>query len=98
MVIKAVADYVRNIQDVTGLEAIAKDIFKHSQVRLSKALLPSVCQLLKVYNFRDLESQIAKPRTHLLATWHIFVREGNILKKKKKGEKMFNPHYMRSQF
>ncbi|XP_041080454.1 constitutive coactivator of PPAR-gamma-like protein 1 isoform X1 [Polyodon spathula] len=33
VVIKAVADYVRNIQDVTGLEAIAKDIFKHSQSR-----------------------------------------------------------------
>ncbi|TMS18881.1 constitutive coactivator of PPAR-gamma-like protein 1 homolog isoform X1 [Larimichthys crocea] len=31
VVIKAVADYVRNIPDVTDLEAIAKDIFKHSQ-------------------------------------------------------------------
>ncbi|XP_066553864.1 constitutive coactivator of PPAR-gamma-like protein 1 isoform X1 [Amia ocellicauda] len=33
VVIKAVADYVRNIQDVNDLEAIAKDIFKHSQSR-----------------------------------------------------------------
>lgn len=32
VVIRAVADYVRNIQDVLDLEAIAKDIFKHSQV------------------------------------------------------------------
>uniref|UniRef100_A0A8P4G009 Family with sequence similarity 120 member A n=1 Tax=Dicentrarchus labrax TaxID=13489 RepID=A0A8P4G009_DICLA len=31
VVIKAVADYVRNILDITDLEAIAKDIFKHSQ-------------------------------------------------------------------
>lgn len=33
VVIRAVADYVRNLQDVHDLEAIAKDIFKHSQVR-----------------------------------------------------------------
>lgn len=32
MVIKAVADYVRNIQDTTDLDAIAKDVFQHSQV------------------------------------------------------------------
>lgn len=32
VVIKAAADYVRNIPDITDLEAIAKDIFKHSQV------------------------------------------------------------------
>ncbi|XP_056129025.1 constitutive coactivator of PPAR-gamma-like protein 1 homolog isoform X2 [Lampris incognitus] len=31
VVIKAVADYVRNIKDINDLEAIAKDIFKHSQ-------------------------------------------------------------------
>ncbi|XP_035517762.1 constitutive coactivator of PPAR-gamma-like protein 1 homolog isoform X1 [Morone saxatilis] len=31
VVIKAVADFVRNIPDITDLEAIAKDIFKHSQ-------------------------------------------------------------------
>ncbi|XP_070701950.1 constitutive coactivator of PPAR-gamma-like protein 1 homolog [Pempheris klunzingeri] len=31
VVIKAVADYVRSIPDITDLEAIAKDIFKHSQ-------------------------------------------------------------------
>ncbi|KAG7229559.1 hypothetical protein INR49_012750, partial [Caranx melampygus] len=31
VVIKAAADYVRNIPDITDLEAIAKDIFKHSQ-------------------------------------------------------------------
>uniref|UniRef100_A0A8C2JZV8 Family with sequence similarity 120A n=1 Tax=Cyprinus carpio TaxID=7962 RepID=A0A8C2JZV8_CYPCA len=33
VVIRAVADYVRNLQDVHDLEAIAKDIFKHSQSR-----------------------------------------------------------------
>ncbi|XP_028680959.1 constitutive coactivator of PPAR-gamma-like protein 1 isoform X1 [Erpetoichthys calabaricus] len=33
VVIKAVSDYVRNIQDVSDLESIAKDIFKHSQSR-----------------------------------------------------------------
>ncbi|XP_015203747.1 constitutive coactivator of PPAR-gamma-like protein 1 [Lepisosteus oculatus] len=33
VVIKAVADYVRNINDVNDLEVIAKDIFKHSQSR-----------------------------------------------------------------
>ncbi|XP_035243683.1 constitutive coactivator of PPAR-gamma-like protein 1 [Anguilla anguilla] len=33
VVIKAVADYVRNMQDINDLEAIAKDIFKHSQSR-----------------------------------------------------------------
>lgn len=32
VVIKAVADYVRDIPDIADLEAIAKDIFKHSQV------------------------------------------------------------------
>uniref|UniRef100_A0A671N8K9 Constitutive coactivator of PPAR-gamma-like protein 1 homolog n=1 Tax=Sinocyclocheilus anshuiensis TaxID=1608454 RepID=A0A671N8K9_9TELE len=32
VVIRAVADYVRNLQDIHDLEAIAKDIFKHSQV------------------------------------------------------------------
>uniref|UniRef100_A0AAQ6AF10 Family with sequence similarity 120A n=1 Tax=Amphiprion ocellaris TaxID=80972 RepID=A0AAQ6AF10_AMPOC len=31
VVIKAVADYVRSIPDITNLEAIAKDIFKHSE-------------------------------------------------------------------
>uniref|UniRef100_A0A8D0D420 Family with sequence similarity 120 member A n=1 Tax=Sander lucioperca TaxID=283035 RepID=A0A8D0D420_SANLU len=31
VVIKAVADYVCNIPDITDLEAVAKDIFKHSQ-------------------------------------------------------------------
>ncbi|XP_058487618.1 constitutive coactivator of PPAR-gamma-like protein 1 homolog isoform X1 [Solea solea] len=31
VVIKAAADYVRNIPDITDLEAVAKDIFKHSQ-------------------------------------------------------------------
>lgn len=32
VVIRAVADYVRNLQDVHDLDAITKDIFKHSQV------------------------------------------------------------------
>ncbi|XP_029005792.1 constitutive coactivator of PPAR-gamma-like protein 1 homolog [Betta splendens] len=31
VVIKSVADYVRNIPDITDLESIAKDIFKYSQ-------------------------------------------------------------------
>ncbi|XP_037624192.1 constitutive coactivator of PPAR-gamma-like protein 1 homolog [Sebastes umbrosus] len=45
VVIKAVADYVRNIPDIADLEAVAKDIFKHSQtctddkvVRFKKAV------------------------------------------------------------
>lgn len=42
VVIKAVADYVRNIQDIIDLEAIAKDIFKHSQVMKSTAGFGSV--------------------------------------------------------
>ncbi|KAG8431221.1 hypothetical protein GDO86_019234 [Hymenochirus boettgeri] len=33
VVIKAVADYVRNIQDTGDLDAIAKDVFQHSQSR-----------------------------------------------------------------
>uniref|UniRef100_A0A8D0G8W3 Family with sequence similarity 120 member A n=1 Tax=Sphenodon punctatus TaxID=8508 RepID=A0A8D0G8W3_SPHPU len=33
VVIKAVADYVRNIQDTSDLDAIAKDVFRHSQSR-----------------------------------------------------------------
>ncbi|XP_075431038.1 constitutive coactivator of PPAR-gamma-like protein 1 isoform X2 [Ascaphus truei] len=33
VVIKAVADYVRNIQDTNDLNAIAKDVFQHSQSR-----------------------------------------------------------------
>ncbi|XP_048713969.1 constitutive coactivator of PPAR-gamma-like protein 1 isoform X2 [Caretta caretta] len=33
VVIKAVAEYVRNIQDTTDLDAIAKDVFQHSQSR-----------------------------------------------------------------
>ncbi|XP_076994781.1 constitutive coactivator of PPAR-gamma-like protein 1 isoform X2 [Tamandua tetradactyla] len=33
VVIKAVADYVRSIQDTTDLDAIAKDVFQHSQSR-----------------------------------------------------------------
>lgn len=32
VVIKAVADYVRNIQDPSDLDAVAKDVFQHSQV------------------------------------------------------------------
>lgn len=36
VVIKAVADYVRNIQDTTDLDAIAKDVFQHSQVKYGK--------------------------------------------------------------
>lgn len=34
VVIKAVADYVRNIQDTSDLDAIAKDVFQHSQVEM----------------------------------------------------------------
>lgn len=34
VVIKAVADYVRNIQDTADLDAIAKDVFQHSQVKV----------------------------------------------------------------
>lgn len=33
VVIKAVADYVRNIQDPSDLDAVAKDVFQHSQVQ-----------------------------------------------------------------
>ncbi|OCT58081.1 constitutive coactivator of PPAR-gamma-like protein 1 homolog [Xenopus laevis] len=33
VVIKAVADYVRNIQDTNDLDAIARDVFQHSQSR-----------------------------------------------------------------
>ncbi|KAL7986066.1 hypothetical protein Chor_011232 [Crotalus horridus] len=33
VVIKAVADYVRNIQDTSDLDAIAKDVFHHSQAQ-----------------------------------------------------------------
>ncbi|KAM4721937.1 constitutive coactivator of PPAR-gamma-like protein 1 [Rhinophrynus dorsalis] len=33
VVIKAVADYVRNIQDTNDLDAIANDVFQHSQSR-----------------------------------------------------------------
>ncbi|ERE78526.1 constitutive coactivator of PPAR-gamma-like protein 1 [Cricetulus griseus] len=33
VVIKAVADYVRNIHDTSDLDAIAKDVFQHSQSR-----------------------------------------------------------------
>lgn len=33
VVIKAVADYVRNIQDTSDLDAIAKDVFQYSQVK-----------------------------------------------------------------
>ncbi|KAF7249853.1 Constitutive coactivator of PPAR-gamma-like protein 1, partial [Varanus komodoensis] len=33
VVIKAVADYVRNIQDTSDLDAIAKDVFQHSQAQ-----------------------------------------------------------------
>lgn len=32
VVIRAVADYVRNLQNITDLDAVARDIFKHSQV------------------------------------------------------------------
>ncbi|XP_051957708.1 constitutive coactivator of PPAR-gamma-like protein 1 homolog isoform X2 [Xyrauchen texanus] len=39
VVIRAVADYVRNIQDVNDLEAIAKDIFKLSQSRADDKLV-----------------------------------------------------------
>uniref|UniRef100_A0A6Q2YBE2 Family with sequence similarity 120A n=1 Tax=Esox lucius TaxID=8010 RepID=A0A6Q2YBE2_ESOLU len=34
VVIKAVADYVRNMKDFSDLEAIANDIFRHSQVNV----------------------------------------------------------------
>ncbi|XP_052424331.1 constitutive coactivator of PPAR-gamma-like protein 1 homolog isoform X1 [Carassius gibelio] len=39
VVIRAVADYVRNLQDVHDLEAIAKDIFKHSQSRTDEKVV-----------------------------------------------------------
>lgn len=39
--IRAVAEYVRNLQDVNDLEAIAKDIFKLSQVSLPVCLVSS---------------------------------------------------------
>lgn len=39
VVIKAVADYVRSMQDISDLEAIAKDIFKHSQSRADDKVL-----------------------------------------------------------
>ncbi|KAI5614503.1 constitutive coactivator of PPAR-gamma-like protein 2, partial [Silurus asotus] len=39
VVIRAVAEYVRNLHDVTDLEAIAKDIFKHSQSRTDDKLV-----------------------------------------------------------
>ncbi|XP_060766499.1 constitutive coactivator of PPAR-gamma-like protein 1 homolog [Neoarius graeffei] len=39
VVIRAVAEYVRNLQDVNNLEAIAKDIFKHSQSRTDDKLV-----------------------------------------------------------
>uniref|UniRef100_A0A8B9GN38 Family with sequence similarity 120A n=1 Tax=Astyanax mexicanus TaxID=7994 RepID=A0A8B9GN38_ASTMX len=38
VVIRAVADYVRNLPDINDLEAIAKDIFKHSQSRTDEKL------------------------------------------------------------
>lgn len=40
VVIKAVADYVRNIQDTSDLDAIAKDVFQHSQVEMQA---PGLC-------------------------------------------------------
>lgn len=42
--IKAVADYVRNIQDTSDLDAIAKDVFQHSQVK-EKQKCMDVCLL-----------------------------------------------------
>ncbi|GAA6100410.1 constitutive coactivator of PPAR-gamma-like protein 1 homolog isoform X1 [Tachysurus ichikawai] len=39
VVIRAVAEYVHNLQDVNDLEAIAKDIFKHSQSRTDDKLV-----------------------------------------------------------
>uniref|UniRef100_A0AAR2LZ68 Family with sequence similarity 120A n=1 Tax=Pygocentrus nattereri TaxID=42514 RepID=A0AAR2LZ68_PYGNA len=39
VVIRAVADYVRNLPDINNLEAIAKDIFKHSQSRTDDKLV-----------------------------------------------------------
>uniref|UniRef100_A0A7N8X0Z6 Family with sequence similarity 120 member A n=1 Tax=Mastacembelus armatus TaxID=205130 RepID=A0A7N8X0Z6_9TELE len=38
VVIKAAADYVRNIPDISDLEAIAKDVFKHSQSCTDKVI------------------------------------------------------------
>ncbi|XP_050930617.1 constitutive coactivator of PPAR-gamma-like protein 1 homolog isoform X2 [Lates calcarifer] len=38
VVIKAAADYVRNIPDITDLESIAKDIFKHSSCTDDKVI------------------------------------------------------------
>lgn len=54
VVIRAVADYVRNLQDVHDLEVIAKDIFKHSQSRTDD----------KVFRFKkavDYYSTASKP-------------------------------------
>ncbi|KAI4878338.1 hypothetical protein NFI96_033693 [Prochilodus magdalenae] len=39
VVIRAVADYVRNLPDINDLDAIAKDIFKHSQSRTDDKLV-----------------------------------------------------------
>lgn len=46
--IKAVADYVRNIQDTSDLDAIAKDVFQHSQVK-KKANCNAVYVSLKLH-------------------------------------------------
>lgn len=42
VVIRAVAEYVRNMKDINDLEAISKDIFKHSQVSGGSRLRGSV--------------------------------------------------------
>ncbi|XP_026880214.2 constitutive coactivator of PPAR-gamma-like protein 1 homolog isoform X3 [Electrophorus electricus] len=39
VVIRAVADYVRSLQDINDLEAITRDIFKHSQSRTDDKVL-----------------------------------------------------------
>lgn len=53
VVIRAVADYVRNLQDVNDLEAIAKDIFKHSQVAFfcRMSIIISIRSIVSVENF-----------------------------------------------
>lgn len=53
VVIKAVADYVRNIQDPSDLDAVAKDVFQHSQVRTWEDACEVCCSQI-LYHDQDL--------------------------------------------
>ncbi|XP_028262632.1 constitutive coactivator of PPAR-gamma-like protein 1 homolog [Parambassis ranga] len=69
VVIKAVADYVRNIPDMADLETIAKDVFKHSQ----SCTHDKVIRFKKAVEYYSVASKPSYYPPHLVRPKHVGV-------------------------